>query len=63
MEDKKDYQNIWLGSQKAKECECGCHKTYGKSCPLDYHSDWCNLSPNYKELSEDTYPNLGDYYD
>lgn len=41
---------------KTKECECGCIKAYGKECPIEYHSYWCPLSPNYKkeEYTEDT---------
>ena len=26
-----------------KKCDCGCHITYGKNCPLSFHSDWCKL--------------------
>ena len=26
-----------------KECDCGAHKTYGDSCPISRHSDWCSL--------------------
>jgi hypothetical protein len=59
--DNTSYQNAWYNSTGTyvyddRKCECGSHKTYGKDCPKDYHSDWCILSPNYvdKKFVEDT---------
>ncbi len=37
-------ESVW-----GKKCTCGCWKTYGEDCPLDYHSDWCELKEGEKK--------------
>ena len=33
----------WLPHGWDKKCTCGCWTTFGKDCPMEYHSDWCEL--------------------
>lgn len=61
--DDKNYQNEWLrsfGYANEKKCTCGCDKVFGKECNKEFHSNWCEKSPNYKSdtLSEDTHPSM-----
>ena len=35
-------QSMWEPYPMPK-CECGAHTTYGKDCPPEYHSDYCDL--------------------
>ena len=61
--DDKDYNESWLNSfgyTYQKKCSCGCDKVWGESCNPEFHSEWCEKSPNYKpkNLSEDTYPSM-----
>lgn len=47
-----DYSdNVYIGDEWKKEkqnvgpkCECGALKTYGPTCPVEYHSKYCPLS-------------------
>lgn len=32
-------QSQWV----EKICSCGCWVTYGKDCPIEFHSQWCDL--------------------
>lgn len=51
------YDNMWTKSNKA-ECTCGCWKTYGKECNKEFHSDWCELSPNFVKNDENKNINM-----
>jgi len=35
-------------------CDCGAEKTYGVSCSVKFHSDWCSVHrpSSYKEIKE-----------
>jgi len=58
--DNKEYHNEWLNSfgyTYTKKCTCGCDKTFGDKCNQEFHSDWCEKSPFFKQqASEDTFP-------
>lgn len=62
--DDYEYQKNWLyqSNINKKSCTCGCHKTFGTDCNPEFHSEWCEYSPNYKHetFSEDTFP---DHFD
>lgn len=32
------------------KCTCGCHVTFGKDCPREYHQDYCDLYIEKKHL-------------
>lgn len=51
---QNEWTNPWTGESKKAEvkCECGVHITYGKDCPVEYHSEWCPLSVSKKKVHE-----------
>lgn len=59
MMNNSDYQAEWLSSfgySRDIKCTCGCDITFGQQCNKEFHSDWCEKSPNYKkDYSEDTF--------
>lgn len=50
--DKEWEQGTWgymeaLPEPKiSKKCDCGAWKTFGNTCGLEYHYDWCELKEN-----------------
>lgn len=39
-----DTTDLPTGNQwQPKRCTCGCWITYGEKCPIEFHSQWCDL--------------------
>lgn len=61
---QNEWTNPWINDNKKDEvkCECGVHITYGKDCPVEYHSEWCPLHVNKNKPENKKDDSYDDYY-